>query len=772
MNSNVYQQTPSALENLRENIQQYLKYWYAFVLAFLICLGASFLYLQTLSPRYKVSSTLMVQDDQKGEGQVKESAFSDLNMFRSDRKADNEMEVLRSRDLIYKTLKALNLETTYFIKGILKEKELYGKNVPIKVSVLGVNASGYLKKPMVTPYSDQAYILTDNKNKYTLPYDSVIQQSGYKIIVSKGPAFKNFTAPVLLKFKNLHRMAESYSLTGLVVLPVVKDANTIIISLTDNIPQRGLDILTVLIKKYNEEDVIRKNLIAMNTIKFIDKRLNALNKDLTGVEHDVENYKQQNMVTDVNADAVVNVAKSGEYGQMLSSTNTQLSVLSSLEKYLHNNNLNMVPSALNINNATLNDLTAKYNATQQERAKMLRSSEESNPLVQNLTAQLVSLKSNIQENLQNIKRGLQIERNSQQAMSSRFNSKVRSVPAVERGLLERSREQSVKSGLYRYLLQKREETTLSLSATVPTSQIIDKPAYNSVPVTPKKELIYLCASFAGLLIPGAFIYGRSLLNNKVRDVKDIQLLTGVPVLGVLNHVNKNEATMIDHNSRSTITELFRYIRSNLNFMNNGMPDQVMLITSCMKSEGKTFFSINLGLTLASVNKRVVLLEFDMREPQLLQKLHLNSKIGITDYLLNPDVSIDDLLMNSRKYHDLIVVDCGPITTNPAELMMHPKIGKLVEELKSRFDYVIIDTAPVGQVADAFSLSAYTDLSIYLIRYNYTDKMQLNILKDILYYKKLTNPMVVFNDAKIENSNTYGYGGFGYGYGLGYQVSKN
>ncbi|WP_316820093.1 polysaccharide biosynthesis tyrosine autokinase [Pedobacter gandavensis] len=770
MNSNVYQQAPSTLENLRENIQKYLKYWYVFILTFILCLGVAFLYLQTLNPRYKVSSTLMVQDDRKGEGEVKESAFSDLNMFRNDRKADNEMEVLRSRDLIYKTLKALSLETSYFNKGTLKDVELYGKNLPVKVKLLGVNATGYLKAPEVSPYNDHQYMLTDKDQKWILPYDSVVQKPGYKIVVSKGPAIQNNSKPVLLKFKNLQRMAESYSLTGLVVLPIVKDANTITLSITDNIPQRGLDILTVLIRKYNEEDVIRKNLIAVNTIKFIDKRLDALSQDLTGVEHDVENFKQDNSVTDVNSDALMNVTKSGEYGQMLSNTNAQLGVLSSLEKYLQNNNLNMVPSALNINNATLTDLTAKYNATQQERAKMLRTSEEGNPLVQNLTAQLVSLKSNIQENVQNIKKALQIERNNQQAMSSRFNSKVRSVPAVERGLLERTREQSVKSGLYRYLLQKREETTLSLSATVPTSQIIDKPAYNSVPVAPKKQLIYLCASFAGLLIPGAVIYGRSILNNKVRDVKDIQLLTGVPVLGVLNHVDKNEVSVIDHNNRSTITELFRYIRSNLNFMNNGRPDQVMLITSCMKSEGKTFFSINLGLTLASVNKKVVLLEFDMREPQLLQKLHLDSKIGITDYLLNPKITIDDLLSNSRKYHDLIVVDCGPITTSPSELMMHPKIGKLVEELKSRFDYVIIDTAPVGQVADAFSLSAYTDLSIYLIRYNYTDKLQLNILKDILYYKKLTNPMVVFNDAKVENSNTYGYGGFGYGYG--FEVSKN
>lgn len=246
------------------------------------------------------------------------------------------------------------------------------------------------------------------------------------------------------------------------------------------------------------------------------------------------------------------------------------------------------------------------------------------------------------------------------------------------------------------------------------------------------------------------------------DVKDIELYTGVPVLGVLNHLKRNESTVIEQNSRSTISELFRYIRSNLHFMNSGMPDQVLLVTSCMKSEGKTFFSINLGMTLASVNKKVVLLEFDMREPQLLQKMNLQSKIGIADYLLNDDFTIDDLLRQSRKYNELLLVDCGRVPNNPAELMMHPKIGQLIEELKSRFDYVIIDTAPVGQVADAFSLSLYTDLSIYLVRYNYTDKLQLNILKDILYYKKLTNPMVVFNDAKLGNTNTYGYGGFGYG----------
>lgn len=769
MNNPTYQNT-AAVENYKAILQIFLKKWYIFLLGIGLCLLGAYLYLQTTTPQYKVSSTLYVQDDRNTDGAQKGTAFSDLNMFKTDRKAYNEMEALRSRDLIHKTLKALSLNVAYFKKGTFRDKELYGKNLPVKVKLIDVNPTGYRKSLEISPLNDHQFILTDKDQKFTMSYDALIQKPGYKIIVSKGPAIKNKTNPVTLKFKDLDAMAESYSLGGLKIAAIEKDASTIIISLNDNVPQRGIDILTYLIDTYNKENLIKKNATAVNTVNFIDKRLKYLNNDLTNVEQDVENYKQNNMITDVSMDAQTNIAKSSEYHQLLSSANVQLNVLASLEKYLNNNSLNLVPSSLTINNSTLNELTTKFNTIQQERTRMLRTSEEGNPLVENLTAQLISLKSNIRENLQNIKNALTLERNNLQATASNLNYKTRLVPTVERGIQERSREQSVKANLYNYLLQKREETTLLLSGTAPTSQIVDKPAYNSIPVSPKTQLIYLVAGILGCFIPGVAIYGRSAMNNKITDVKDIELITGVPVLGVLNHLEKHEAVVIEQNSRSTMSELFRYIRSNLHFMNSGLPDQVMLITSCMKSEGKTFFSINLGMTLASVNKKVVLLEFDMREPQLLQKMHLSSKIGITDYLLRDDISIDDLILNSRKYHDLLLIDCGYVAGNPAELMMHPKIGQMLEELKRRFDYVIIDTAPVGQVADAFSLSKYTDLSIYLVRYNYTDKLQLNILKDILYYKKLNNPMVVFNDAKINNSTTYGYGG--YGYGLSLEISKN
>jgi len=754
-------------EDMKELVMKYLKYWYAFLIAIVISMAAAFFYLSTVTPKYKISSTLLMQDDKKGDGELKGTAFSDLNMFHTDKKVDNEMEVLRSRELIYKVLKSLSLETSYFRKEGWKDKELYANALPFKVTVIALSRLAYTKSLVLQPINQNSFMLSDKDEHWVYDYGEEIRKPGYAFKVQKGPAPRKQNSAVRIKFNNMYTMTEAYSQTRLSVLPIIKDANTVVVSLEDPIPQRGIDILTTLIKTYNDENVTKKNIIAVNTINFIDKRLAYLSRDLSNVEQDVESYKQDNMVTDVNADAQINMVKSGEYRQMLSTAEVQLRVIESLERYLgqNNNQFKMVPSSLSINNITLNELTSKFNALQQERNRMLRTSNPNNPLVLNLTDQLITLKSNIEENLHNIKQGILIERNNLSAMASQFSSKIHSAPAVERGLLERSREQAVKMSLYRYLLQKREETTLSLSGTVPTSQIIDKPAYHSIPVSPKKQLIYLFAILFGCLVPAGTIYAKQLLNNKVKDPKDIELLTGVRLLGVLGHLDKNETKVMESNSRSTMSELFRYIRSNLHFMNSGMPNQVLLVTSCMKSEGKTFFSLNLGMTLASVNKRVVILEFDLRKPDLLEKMKMKKGIGITGYLEQKDLKIEEIIQQSELSPNLSVIDCGEIPENPAETMMHPRIGKMIEALKTKFDYVIIDTAPVGLVADAFSLAPYTDASIYVVRYNYTDKLQLNILRDIYDHKKLNNPMVVLNDTKSENKRNYGYAGYGYGYGL-------
>ena len=298
---------------------------------------------------------------------------------------------------------------------------------------------------------------------------------------------------------------------------------------------------------------------------------------------------------------------------------------------------------------------------------------------------------------------------------------------------------------------------MSLSATIPTSQVIDKPAYDSVPEYPKSSLLYLCGGIVGLLLPALLIYAQQLLNIKVKDPSSLSYISGVRVLGELNHHEVENQIVIQKGEHSTISELFRYIRTNLGVLNPDVPNQVMLVTSCMKGEGKTFFSINLGLTLALLNKRVLMLEFDLRKPDLLQKMNMLQQKGITDYLQGDTNNLHDCVQQYPNADNLYVMGCGSLPQDPAELLMNDRMDMLFDWAKERFDYLIIDTSPVGAVADAFSLAQYADLSVYLVRYNYTNTHQLDILRDVYDNGKFKNLMVVFNDAKKENRQAYAYG---------------
>lgn len=744
-----------------EILSKFLRNWPYFLLSIIIAFGLAYCFLYITPPQYKVSSTLLIQDDKNGASMSKSTAFSDLNMFQTVKTVDNEIEVLRSRDLIHKVLHDLNMETVYFQKSKFKTTELYGKTLPIKIEVQELNKGAFTREIKITSINDSTFRFSDSTYSVIARYNQLIQNNNYAIRVNKGPAFNQAYEPIDVKFKDLYKLTELYSLFKLNIVPVVKDANTIVISLNDNIPQRGLDFLTMLIENYNINNVQNKNIIAENTIKFIDNRLKYLINDLTGAEQDVENFKQQNQVTDLNIDAQLNAARSVDYNQSLAQTNTQLSLIRSLENYFSGKPAqgSLAPSAMGIQDPILNGMISKFNDLQLERTRMLRTANAQNPLVQSLDDQLGTLKNNILENLSIIKSGVTIERNSFQKNYSQFNRKSKAVPRIERGLLERSREQTVKSSLYQYLVQKREETALSLSTTVPTSQIIDKPAYNTTPVAPKSSFLYLCALFAGLFVPAGIIYLKDMFNNKVKDARAIEL-TGVKLLGELSHNLDKNTNVFQADQRSTISELFRYIRMNLGFMTS-QQHKVILVTSSMKGEGKTFFSINLATTLGMQNKKVVVVEFDLRRPALLTNLKLPSTLGVTDFLNNDEVSLDDIIQPSLISDNVSVVGGGPIPDNPAEEILNPKVNTLLMELRDRFDYVVVDTSPVGQVADAFSLAPYVDVSIYLVRYNYTNNYQLSILKDIHEENKLKNLLVVFNDAKREKNQKYSYGGYGY-----------
>jgi tyrosine-protein kinase Etk/Wzc len=743
-------------------MMRFARNWHYFLLSIIISMAVVYGFLYITPPKYKVSSTLLISDDKNGAAMSNSTAFSDLNMFQTVKTVDNEIEILRSRDLIFKVLKKLHLETSYFKKQGFRQKELYGKTSPLIVTAISLKNGAYARKINISYLDEISYIIQDSLNTNIVKYGDTINNKNYAIKIEKGPAFQTEFGKVRLQFKNLYKMTEAYSLVSLKIVPVVKDANTITISLNDAVPQRGIDILNDLIETYNINNVNNKNTIARNTIKFIDNRLKYLVADLSGTEEDVESYKQQNRVTDINMDAQMNAARSGEYNQLLENSSVQLRILGSIEGYFKGkqSQFNLAPSAMGLKDPILNSLISRFNDLQLERNRMLRTANAENPLVLNLNEQLAALKNNILENLSSIKQGFVIERSNLRANYSQFDSKIKSVPTIERGLLERSREQSVKSGLYKYLLQKREETALSLSATVPTSQVVDKPAYNTIPDSPKQPLLYLCGFIFGFFIPAGAIYVKGFFNNKVQDASTIEL-TGAKMLGELSHNLDKSTIVFQKDNRSTISELFRYIRMNLGLMSNNIENKVMLVTSSMKGEGKTFFSVNLATTLGMLDKKVVVLEFDLRKPDLLNKVGLKQTVGLTDYLIDDSVFLEDIIKPTSVSDHISVIGCGKSPENPAEVMMSPKMDLLFDELKERFDYIIIDTSPVGQVADAFSLAEYADVSIYLVRYNYTNKYQLAILKDICDNNKLKNPMVVFNDAKREKNQKYSYGGYGY-----------
>lgn len=748
-------------KDFTEFLKRFIKNWPYFLVSILISLGLVYGFLYITPPVYLISSTLLIQDDKNGAAMSNSTAFSDLNMFQTVKTVDNEIEILRSRDLIFEVLKDLNLKTSYFKKVGLKTKELYGENLPIKVEVLEFRKGAFARQVQITSVSDTTFSLTDSSHTTIANYGQLISNDFFTVRVHKGPAYKTDFTAIAIQFKDLYKLTESYSLMKLKIVPVVKDANTIVISLNDNVPQRGVDILSKLIENYNINNVNNKNLIAQNTIKFIDNRLKYFVSDLAGAERDVENFKRKNQVSEINIDAQLNAARSVEYNQLLAESNTQLNLLKSIERYFSSKQSQggLAPSSLGLKDPILNVMIGKFNDLQLERDRMLRTANAQNPLVMNIDDQLSSLKSNILENLSSIKNGFNIEKNNFQNNYSRYNGKSRAVPTIERGLLERNREQTVKSGLYQYLLQKREETALSLSTTVPSSQIIDRPAYNTNPIAPKAEILYICGLIFGCFLPAGIIFVSGLFNNKVRDARSIEL-TGVKLLGELSHNVDKSTNVFQTDHRSTISELFRYIRMNLGFMVN-QQHKVILVTSSMKGEGKTFFSINLATTLGMLNKKVVVLEFDLRRPALLKQLNLSAKLGVIDYLNSDDIAIDDMLQTSMLSDNVSVIGCGKVPENPAEEIMNSKVGTLLAELRARFDYIIVDTSPVGQVADAFSLAPYVDVSIYLVRYNYTSNYQLAILKDIKDENKLNNLMVVFNDAKREKNQKYSYGGYGY-----------
>lgn len=749
--------------NLRDFLASYIKYWYLFVIGAFICLAAAFLYLRYKAiPQYQITSTVLIKDKDKGSTTNSEQSLGDLGLVKPSSNIEDQIGIITSSYFMEKVLEELALNVEYSVEGQVKDIAIYWKNLPFYILSTKESQPTSGLPLIITPIDSLSFNLksTDASKDIqagTYQFGDTIYTGKKNFQVIKNPYYTEEhidVTPIQTNFTNIEDIAMNYS-GQLVVETVNKTGSLLVLSLLDAIPQRGKDVLQTLIELYAEESVKYQNQLAIGTIEIIDERLKLLTGEITSVENDVATYKQQNVLTNISSDAAIYLQSAQLANRQLEEYQTQIDILNSIESYLRQNgDERLVPSSLNIQDPTLSGLISQFNSKQLEKKTLMRTTPADNPLVVTLDRSLTDLRIDLLENLKNIKDGLFIAQKNVRANSYKAQAKIAKVPTAERALQTINRDQGIKQDLYLYLLQKREEEALSLEAPISNTRIIDPPKVGRFPVSPNKTSIYLGALIFGLFIPFSFVFAKEQLNNKISGISDIEKFTNAPLLGQISHNADRKNLIVHKNNTSAIAELFRLMRFNLSYLTMDKTNKVLLVTSSNAGEGKTFFTINFAASLALSGKKVVALSFDLRAPKLLQRLSLKEGIGITDYIIDQKWTSKDLLIKVPNYENLDVIGSGPIPADPGELMLYDRIGTLIDELKLNYDHIIIDSAPIGKVADAFAFVPNIDATVFILRQDFSFKKDVKILNEIYSKQKLKNVMVVLNDTEA-NSN-YGY----------------
>ncbi len=588
--------------------------------------------------------------------------------------------------------------------------------------------------------------------------------NGATVLFKAAPGY-TLDDPVRVEVRPIPDLARNI-IRRLKIEPFDKNSSVLELSLQDKSAERAADILNTIVEIYNEAAVEDKNRIAKKTVEFVTDRLALLTDELEGVEKDVEVYKRQNdITTTTGADVPMLFQEMTEADEELSRLEIQQNVADYLFGFLKSNRgkFMLIPANLILEEQSLNEQIILYNEKVLARERLLRSAGEDNPLLTTLNREVLAMEENLLQSVGQLQVTLKAASKQYRGRLDSFQAQSRTIPRKERELLEIVRQQRIKENLYLYLLEKREETSLTLAVTAPNSRLIDAAQPTKDPISPRRPLVYGLSLLFGLAIPIGAVSLRKLMDDKVRSEDDIKEATQVPIAGVLAHQGKYAENVVQPGSRSASAEMFRLLRTNLQFAASKQNNKVMMITSGGPGEGKTFVSLNLGMTFAMTGKKVVMIELDLRKPRLIRYLDMETpQMGVTNYLIDDKVTIEDVVKDTPYHEGLKVVPTGPLPVNPAELIQSERMGQLIRELRENFDHVLIDTPPVGPVADSLLLHEHIDTSLFVVRQGVTRIRQLRLIEDISRQDKLPRPYIVLNGVKLGQARAYGYG-YGYGY---------
>lgn len=783
MNSIFEQKNEEYLEqdiNILEIVMKYLSHWKWFVLSLVISISLCFLYLRYTTPIYQVKTSVMIKDDRRGGG-TEMRAFQSLGMIDVNNNVDNELEVLKTVSLMESVVRKMGIYILYYTSGQIKTVEIYGNECPVLFSLPEdrlnfIPDGGYEFDIKIQPngrlyitgmYAEKEFEIQANRYDSTvvLPFATFKMRSGILHLEKPMDITVQIRKPIAVAQGILSQL--NVSLSG-------KTTSVVNIDLKTAHIQKAKDLLKTYIDVYIQDNMKDQNMIAQNTATFIENRLATLTSELSSVEQKVENYKQREQLTDIPSNAQMLLNQSKETDSKRLDIETQLSIIKDLETYINRKGKDnqLLPAGTGIQNSSLNELITNYNMLALQRKRLSQTATEKNQAMIDLTYQIDALATNIKASISREKRNLTIMSNDINRQYSVYESRVNSIPRQEREYMEIQRQQSVKSALYLFLLQKKEENYLTMTGVVPKARMIDQPLSSGAPVTPKRSMVLFIALLLGLAIPVIIIFIREALKFYVEKKSELEKITKVPILGEIPKSEESGNIVLHENSTDTLAEMFRLLRSNLLFISSTGQRKVILMTSSVGGEGKTFMCINLGLCLAFLNKKVLVIGLDLRKPKLADYLALDNKTGMTMYL-SGHTEMDKLIRPSGLHKNFDIIPAGPIPPNPNELLTRPELGELISLLKEQYDYIILDTAPVGAVSDTFSLNRFADISLYIVRAEYTHKQNIAEAEEIYSSGKLNQMYFILNASNIKKASyRYGYGKkYGYGYGYGERTNE-
>lgn len=769
--------------DLREILFKYIRHWKWFILSLICCLllGA-FVYLK-MDRMYAISTSVLLKEN-NGSGPQKNSplgSLEELGLLSTTNNIDNEIAVFSSPNLMKQIVLDLELQTSYFEVGLFRNTEIY-RSSPYHIRLEETKPEelpGFLdftlenlgEKGIVIEgkyYFKKEETNFDGKIEALPGYITLPAGLGKLYITQQPDAVKeDLDKKYIIQIRNAQRVA--YNLAKEIkVSPTTKSSSVLSINLDVMNINKGIDILNEIVKTYNRNNVQENNEMAINTSNFINERLDSISIELSGIEDKVVNYKKEQGITDLGAEAKVIIEQTAEIDQRLTEAKTQLEIVNLVERYIQktDNEYKLIPT-LGITDSGLAEIIFKYNEALLTYQRLERSASASNPARERALADLISTRSSIEGAINNVKRALNITKSESDKQANIISSRIRAVPAQERGLLEVTRQQQVKQALFVYLMQMREETSITMASTSDKAKVITDPIIPDDPISPKRNIIFLAAFLIAIIIPVVVIYIKDLLQLNITGREELEKLSDVTVIGEIMKKEEEDIVVVRKNKTTPIVELFRTLRNNIRFILDGPDKKVIMVTSTVPGEGKTFVSINLAASFALSDKKVLLIGLDIRNPKLATDIGFRKGPGVTSYLSGSDKDWKSMITNINDLPNLDILQAGSIPPNPNELLMKPSLKALLEEVKAIYDVIIIDTAPIGVVSDTFLISVHTDTTVYVTRENVTPKNAVTFINEVHRDKKLNDMYLVINGVEItKNKGRHGRYGYGYTYGYG------